>query len=90
MVADHAGRTHFALCRCFSGPFKIVILHNPIIKIFGSFNYTGAANKSNDENILIVGDLEEKDAAAISAQKRIGKGCRKEIERIATRFGSPV
>ena len=56
------------------------------ISIFGSFNYTKPANKSNDENIIIIGDLDEKNATAKSAQKRIAKAARKEIERIVADF----
>lgn len=59
------------------------------LAIFGSFNYTGPANRLNDENILIIGDLEEQDAAAKAAQKRIALPVRKEIDRIADSFGRP-
>jgi len=55
---------------------------------FGSFNYTGPANRSNDENILIVGDLEETKATAKSRQASIAKACREEIDRIRSEFGS--
>jgi len=58
------------------------------LSIFGSFNYTKPANKSNDENIVIIGDLQEVDAVAKAAQKRIATAARKEIERIAEDFGS--
>jgi len=58
------------------------------VSIFGSFNYTGPANRSNDENILIVGDLEETKATAKSRQASIAKACRKEIDRIRSEFGS--
>lgn len=60
------------------------------ITIFGSFNYTGPANVSNDENIVIIGDLNEKSADIKKAQKRIAKNVRKEIDRIAKDFGSKV
>lgn len=53
------------------------------LSIFGSFNYTGPANLVNDENIVIIGDLEETDAVANSRQQRIAKAARKEIDRIA-------
>ncbi len=52
------------------------------VAIFGSFNYTGPANKSNDENILIVGDNEETKAAAKKAQSAIATAARLEIDRI--------
>jgi phosphatidylserine/phosphatidylglycerophosphate/cardiolipin synthase-like enzyme len=57
------------------------------VAIFGSFNYTGPANKSNDENIIIIGDLEETKAAVKTAQKKIATGARQEIDRIITEFG---
>lgn len=57
------------------------------LSIVGSFNYTGPANKLNDENIIVIGDLEEKDAAALAAQQRIAGAARAEIDRIASVFG---
>ena len=61
-----------------------------MVTIFGSFNYTGPANKSNDENILVVGDLDETKPDVIKAQRKIGVGCHREIERIALQFGDDV
>lgn len=58
------------------------------VSIFGSFNYTGPANRVNDENILIVGDLEETSADAKRKQSRIATGCREEIDRIARVHGA--
>lgn len=57
------------------------------VSIFGSFNYTGPANVSNDENIIIIGDLHETDIEIKSAQKRIAYNVRKEIDRIENEFG---
>ena len=68
---------------------KLMVIDD-LVTIFGSFNYTGPANKSNDENILIVGDREETEPVAIKTQKRIGEHCRREIERIAAQFGSDI
>ena len=53
-----------------------------MVSIFGSFNYTGPANKSNDENILIIGDKEEGSTQAIAGQRKIAVAARKEIDRI--------
>ena len=64
---------------------KMMVIDDQL-SIFGSFNYTKPANKSNDENIVIVGDLEEENCDAVSEQKKIAKGCRKEIERIIRDF----
>lgn len=57
------------------------------VSIFGSFNYTGPANVSNDENIIIIGDLKEPSSEIKSAQKRIAQKVRKEIDRIENDFG---
>ena len=57
------------------------------ISIYGSFNYTKPANKSNDENIVIIGDLEEADASVRKAQAKIAVAARKEIDRIIEDFG---
>jgi len=57
------------------------------LSIFGSFNYTAPANHSNDENIIIVGDL---DSDKVSVQKKQGKialAARAEIDRIIADFG---
>jgi phosphatidylserine/phosphatidylglycerophosphate/cardiolipin synthase-like enzyme len=58
------------------------------VTIFGSFNYTKPANKSNDENIVIVGDNQESKAAVRTKQSKIAKAARKEIDRIIDEFGS--
>ncbi|WP_299693907.1 phospholipase D-like domain-containing protein [uncultured Tateyamaria sp.] len=64
---------------------KLMVIDDQLT-IFGSFNYTRPANKSNDENILIVGDLEDTDAAARAAQGTIARACREEIDRIISNF----
>ena len=58
------------------------------ITIFGSFNYTGPANLSNDENILVVGDLEEPKVAIRRKQAAIAESARNEIDRIRRDFSS--
>ena len=57
------------------------------LSIFGSFNYTKPANRSNDENIVIVGDLGETAAAKKQKQGRIALAAREEIDRIISSFG---
>ena len=57
------------------------------ISIFGSFNYTKLANKSNDENIIVVGDLEEANASVRQKQSEIAVAARSEIDRIIRDFG---
>ena len=58
------------------------------VSIWGSFNYTGPANTSNDENILIVGDLEEPKASIRKKQGVLALAARKEIDRIRSEFGA--
>ncbi|MEM7059731.1 MAG: phospholipase D-like domain-containing protein [Pseudomonadota bacterium] len=58
------------------------------LSIFGSFNYTQPANKSNDENIIIVGDLGETRKTIRKKQAKIALASRCEIDRIVQDFGS--
>ncbi|MGL1904336.1 MAG: hypothetical protein OCC49_19535 [Fibrobacterales bacterium] len=51
------------------------------VTIFGSFNYTEPANRTNDENIVIVGDVFEGNAVARERQGEVAVACRGEIER---------
>lgn len=57
------------------------------VTIFGSFNYTGPANKLNDENIVVVGDADATSASARTAQTSIARACREEIDRIINTHG---
>ncbi|MGL1935331.1 MAG: hypothetical protein OCD01_09930 [Fibrobacterales bacterium] len=57
---------------------------NDAVTIFGSFNYTEPANRTNDENIVIVGDVFEDNAVARARQREVAVGCREEIERFNT------
>ncbi len=66
---------------------KLMVIDDELC-IFGSFNYTKPANQSNDENILIVGDLDETRVNPKKRQGRIGKATREEIDRIVAKFGS--
>lgn len=68
---------------------KLMVIDKQVV-IIGSFNYTGPANKLNDENIIIFGDLEETNQTAINVQKQIGEFAFKEIERIITVFGTKL
>lgn len=58
------------------------------LTIFGSFNYTGPANLSNDENILVVGNLRETRVTIKNRQKAIATAARREIDRIRRDFAS--
>ncbi len=57
------------------------------LSIFGSFNYTKPANRSNDENIVIIGSLDETAVGIKGKQGKIAKGAREEIDRIILAFG---
>jgi phosphatidylserine/phosphatidylglycerophosphate/cardiolipin synthase-like enzyme len=54
------------------------------LTIIGSFNYTGPANTLNDENIIVIGDLEETSPAAEAAQRHVADHAATEIDRIIT------
>jgi phosphatidylserine/phosphatidylglycerophosphate/cardiolipin synthase-like enzyme len=58
--------------------------------IAGSFNYTGPAGTLNDENLLLLGDLEETDPAAETAQRQLAAYALTEIERIISDLCEPV
>ncbi|TCS62963.1 phospholipase D-like domain-containing protein [Varunaivibrio sulfuroxidans] len=68
---------------------KLMVIDGALI-IAGSFNYTGPANLLNDENILVIGDLEEADPQAQADQKILGQAVEDEISRIIQTFGRPV
>lgn len=67
---------------------KLMVIDGQLI-IAGSFNYTGPATRLNDENIIIIGDLAEKDATAKDKQQRLGQFALSEIERIIRDHGEP-
>lgn len=60
------------------------------LTIAGSFNYTGPANTLNDENILVIGGLEETDPDAEAAQRLVAGYARAEIDRIVSDLSEPV
>lgn len=68
---------------------KLMVLDDEVV-IAGSFNYTGPANALNDENIIILGDLEAKTAAQRTAQRKIARFARAEIDRIIEQHGQPL
>ena len=68
---------------------KLMVLDEQVV-IAGSFNYTGPANRLNDENIIILGDLQTTSAASKTAQSKIAKFALKEIDRIIADHGQPA
>ncbi len=66
---------------------KLMVIDEQLV-ICGSFNYTGPANRLNDENILILGDLDTQDAAVRQRQQEMAGYAFQEIERIIGQFGA--
>jgi phosphatidylserine/phosphatidylglycerophosphate/cardiolipin synthase-like enzyme len=60
------------------------------LTIVGSFNYTAPATTLNDENIIVIGDLEENSAAAEAAQRSIASYAATEIDRIIRDLAEPL
>jgi phosphatidylserine/phosphatidylglycerophosphate/cardiolipin synthase-like enzyme len=65
---------------------KLMVIDRQVV-IAGSFNYTGPANRLNDENIVILGALESTKVSSISKQKKLASYASDEIERIINAFG---
>ena len=68
---------------------KLMVIDQQLI-IAGSFNYTGPANTTNDENIMVIGDLDSSDQDSIKSQKKLAKYALDEIDRIITDCGEQV
>jgi phosphatidylserine/phosphatidylglycerophosphate/cardiolipin synthase-like enzyme len=68
---------------------KLMVLDERVT-IVGSFNYTGPATTLNDENIIVLGDLEEQSASAEAAQRTIAGHALTEIDRIVTDLAQPL
>lgn len=68
---------------------KLMVIDERLV-IAGSFNYTEPATTLNDENIVVLGDLEETDAAAETAQRILAAYALAEIGRIVTDLAEPV
>ena len=64
---------------------KLMVIDEQVV-IAGSFNYTGPANRLNDENIVILGSLQDTDAS-ISKQRSLASYALKEIDRIVETYG---
>lgn len=68
---------------------KLMIIDEQLI-IAGSFNYTGPANKLNDENIVIIGDLDTSETDAVQKQKSLARFALSEVNLIISEFGVKV
>lgn len=60
---------------------KLIVIDDELT-VVGSFNFTDPANRLNDENILVLGNPEETNEAALAAQRRIAAYARAEIDRM--------
>lgn len=67
---------------------KLMVIDERVI-IAGSFNYTGPANRLNDENVIMLGDLDPASPSA-EAQKGLARYAIKEIERIIKDYGVKI
>ena len=68
---------------------KLMVIDDRVL-VGGSFNYTGPANKLNDENVIILGDLKSASATSRAQQRRLATYARTEIDRIYDDHGSAV
>ena len=69
---------------------KLMVIDERLI-IAGSFNYTEPATLLNDENIVVVGDLEEPAGTVADAnQRRLAGFALAEIDRIIADLCDPV
>jgi phosphatidylserine/phosphatidylglycerophosphate/cardiolipin synthase-like enzyme len=68
---------------------KLMVIDERLV-IAGSFNYTNPANTLNDENIVVLGDLEESNQVAEAAQRQLAGFALAEIERMITDLAEPV
>jgi phosphatidylserine/phosphatidylglycerophosphate/cardiolipin synthase-like enzyme len=68
---------------------KLMVLDERVT-IVGIFNYTGPATTLNDENIIVLGDLEETSDSADAAQRTIAQHALTEIDRIINDLATPL
>lgn len=68
---------------------KLMVIDQRLV-IAGSFNYTSPAAMLNDENIVILGDLEETDPVAEGAQQKLAAYALGEIDRIISTLCRPA
>lgn len=68
---------------------KLMVLDERVT-IVGSFNYTAPATTLNDENIIVLGDLEESSPTAEAAQQAIAGFALAEIDRIILDLAEPA
>ncbi|HEY9548551.1 MAG TPA: phospholipase D-like domain-containing protein [Kiloniellaceae bacterium] len=91
MVADGGGEAWLASRKNGLGKLhhKLMVIDGAAI-ICGSFNYTDPANRLNDENILVIGDLEDENPLAQAAQRELAAFALAEIDRMIVAHGERV
>lgn len=67
---------------------KLMVIDERLM-IGGSFNYTDPANRLNDENIFILGDLDETDPGRIAVHRAFVAHAGREIDRMIADHGTP-
>ncbi|MCB1680733.1 MAG: phospholipase [Alphaproteobacteria bacterium] len=68
---------------------KLMVIDGQVT-VVGSFNYTEPANMLNDENIIVIGDLEEDNPESIENQKAFGAYALAEIDRMIAKHGEKI
>jgi phosphatidylserine/phosphatidylglycerophosphate/cardiolipin synthase-like enzyme len=68
---------------------KLMVIDGKVI-IAGSFNYTEPATRLNDENILVIGEIDETNVDGKARQSQLAGAARDEIDRIIETHGEPV
>ncbi|WP_299620244.1 phosphatidylserine/phosphatidylglycerophosphate/cardiolipin synthase family protein [Pelagibius sp.] len=91
LVANAGGEAFLASRKNGLGKLhhKLMVIDSSLV-IAGSFNYTGPANRLNDENILLIGDLDEDDPDAQADQEALAAFALEEIERMIAAHGVAV
>jgi phosphatidylserine/phosphatidylglycerophosphate/cardiolipin synthase-like enzyme len=68
---------------------KLLVLDDQVV-IAGSFNFTLPATNLNDENIIVIGDLDETNPVVIQKQRDLAVFARREIDWIIANHAGPA
>ena len=66
---------------------KLAVIDDEVL-VPGSFNFTGPANRLNNENIIVIGDPD--DEKSRSKQIQLGSYALDEIDKMINEHGEPV
>jgi phosphatidylserine/phosphatidylglycerophosphate/cardiolipin synthase-like enzyme len=92
LLDDRSGRIELSVARHRDGLNKLhhkLVVIDGRVRILGSFNFTGPANRLNDENILVVG-RPDAEARGSPPGGSLARAALAEIDRIIDRFGEPL